>query len=393
MLTLGGLGWVLASFCIIFFYSPNLAGEAPDWVYWAAGTFFLIYVILDNIDGKQARRTKTSSPLGEVLDHGVDAMVSLFGPVMFCDAMGAPHMILPGLLFIQANFYLSSWEHAMTGVMSWGNEFLSVDEALLMDVVILYGRAYAGRDGVRQLIDLASFSPISSLLSLCPDGWARVEEVFTMMGVPFVFKQGGIPVGDALIFVGICATVFTSTGTIIGGFRGKKSVWEGVKLSTPLVLYLFSLWHVPSLLVDITYGEEAGVGGERIAIMSNVFTSPFIAFAFALLFGFTLNRFIMSRIIGMKYPSLGDLLSSSFPLLLSLFLRYLFHMGVVHTSLVVFTINTALILTSVLLYFVFAHFIFGGFEDATGKKALVFLPVPPPSPTSSSLNEGKAKAE
>jgi hypothetical protein len=27
-------------------------------------------MMLDNMDGKQARRTKTSSPLGELVDHG-----------------------------------------------------------------------------------------------------------------------------------------------------------------------------------------------------------------------------------------------------------------------------------------------------------------------------------
>ncbi len=32
--------------------------------------------ILDNMDGKQARRTKTSSPLGMMFDHGCDALVT-----------------------------------------------------------------------------------------------------------------------------------------------------------------------------------------------------------------------------------------------------------------------------------------------------------------------------
>jgi phosphatidylglycerophosphate synthase len=32
------------------------------------------YLNLDSIDGKQARRTGTSSPLGELFDHGCDAI-------------------------------------------------------------------------------------------------------------------------------------------------------------------------------------------------------------------------------------------------------------------------------------------------------------------------------
>lgn len=36
----------------------------------------LMYIILDNADGKQARRTRTSSPLGLLLDHGLDALTT-----------------------------------------------------------------------------------------------------------------------------------------------------------------------------------------------------------------------------------------------------------------------------------------------------------------------------
>jgi len=32
--------------------------------------------MLDNIDGKQARRTGTSSPLGMMFDHGCDALTT-----------------------------------------------------------------------------------------------------------------------------------------------------------------------------------------------------------------------------------------------------------------------------------------------------------------------------
>ncbi len=32
--------------------------------------------MLDNMDGKQARRTGTSSPLGMMFDHGCDALVT-----------------------------------------------------------------------------------------------------------------------------------------------------------------------------------------------------------------------------------------------------------------------------------------------------------------------------
>ena len=47
-----------------------MAGDAPTWVYFLGGASALTYLHLDCIDGKQARRTKSSSPLGQLFDHG-----------------------------------------------------------------------------------------------------------------------------------------------------------------------------------------------------------------------------------------------------------------------------------------------------------------------------------
>lgn len=50
------------------------AGYAPRWVYLFAGWAVVFYTWLDCFDGKQARRTGTSSPLGQLFDHGCDAL-------------------------------------------------------------------------------------------------------------------------------------------------------------------------------------------------------------------------------------------------------------------------------------------------------------------------------
>jgi ethanolaminephosphotransferase len=39
------------------------------------GIFQLIYQLLDNIDGKQARRTGNSTPFGMLMDHGCDVLI------------------------------------------------------------------------------------------------------------------------------------------------------------------------------------------------------------------------------------------------------------------------------------------------------------------------------
>ena len=48
----------------------------------------LILLIVDNIDGKQARRTGTSSGLGELFDHGIDSLNCTLASLLHASAMG-----------------------------------------------------------------------------------------------------------------------------------------------------------------------------------------------------------------------------------------------------------------------------------------------------------------
>jgi ethanolaminephosphotransferase len=43
-------------------------------LYYCSGFAVFLYVNLDCMDGKQARRTQSSSPLGQLFDHGCDAL-------------------------------------------------------------------------------------------------------------------------------------------------------------------------------------------------------------------------------------------------------------------------------------------------------------------------------
>lgn len=48
--------------------------QVPGWPLLLAALGLFAYQALDAIDGKQARRTKSSSPLGELFDHGCDSV-------------------------------------------------------------------------------------------------------------------------------------------------------------------------------------------------------------------------------------------------------------------------------------------------------------------------------
>jgi len=64
----------------------------PRWIFLFNCVAMLIYQTLDNMDGKQARKTGTGSALGLLFDHGCDAVNSIFGSGNWIVAMA----LVPG---------------------------------------------------------------------------------------------------------------------------------------------------------------------------------------------------------------------------------------------------------------------------------------------------------
>ena len=68
--------FTLVPFLVLFIkYGTKLGNETliPNGFFFLAGISYFVYRMLDEMDGKQARRTGNSSPLGLLFDHGCDA--------------------------------------------------------------------------------------------------------------------------------------------------------------------------------------------------------------------------------------------------------------------------------------------------------------------------------
>lgn len=85
LITLVGAVCSTVPVLLTVWYSPSLDGTAPRWVYLANAALFFAYQTLDGSDGKQARRTKSGSPLGELMDHGCDAWTTSAVALFMCD--------------------------------------------------------------------------------------------------------------------------------------------------------------------------------------------------------------------------------------------------------------------------------------------------------------------
>lgn len=114
-------------------------------------------MILDNTDGKQARRIKASSFVGETLDHGVDTACLTFNLMAMLDCVGLGRNRALCLLAMGSgamSMYGNHFSHLVTGKMSFGGRFLSVDEAMIAAVLTLAARGWYGN----QFGDMELFS-------------------------------------------------------------------------------------------------------------------------------------------------------------------------------------------------------------------------------------------
>ena len=88
LVTLLGFFCILSNVLLLVLYQPTMDGTDPSWLYYSFALGLWAYSTMDNIDGKQARRTGTSSPLGELFDHGIDSLNCTLGSLLEAAAMG-----------------------------------------------------------------------------------------------------------------------------------------------------------------------------------------------------------------------------------------------------------------------------------------------------------------
>ncbi|CAA6662654.1 unnamed protein product [Spirodela intermedia] len=114
MITLTGFTFLVTSALLGYVYSPHLDTAPPRWVHFVHGLLLFLYQTFDAVDGKQARRTNSSSPLGELFDHGCDALTCAlaFGSTAMCGRVTFWFWVLSAV-----PFYFATWEHFFTNTL------------------------------------------------------------------------------------------------------------------------------------------------------------------------------------------------------------------------------------------------------------------------------------
>ncbi|KAL6246565.1 hypothetical protein RBB50_006803 [Rhinocladiella similis] len=145
MVTLLGFVCILVNVVFIQIFVPDLVGPGPTWVYYSFAAGLWLYSTMDNIDGKQARRTGSSSPLGELFDHGIDSLNCTLASLCETAAMGlgpsktgAFTALVPCL-----PMFFSTWETYHTHTLYLG-AFNGPTEGLILACAVMILSGYLG---------------------------------------------------------------------------------------------------------------------------------------------------------------------------------------------------------------------------------------------------------
>lgn len=182
LVTFAGFVPILMSFLSAWYYCPDFATPPPRWLCFMMSLSLFIYQTMDAIDGKQARRIRQSTPLGQLFDHGCDCLACLSHHSMAaCVCLpGATKWNLAGLAVLQTSFFMAQWQEHHTGVLytAWGPVGVTETQYALMLFLLMGG--IVGPDALQSFFSTQAVGALT-LSNLFITSWVIFN--FLLMGL------------------------------------------------------------------------------------------------------------------------------------------------------------------------------------------------------------------
>ncbi|XP_076759675.1 choline/ethanolaminephosphotransferase 1 bbc isoform X1 [Xylocopa sonorina] len=262
LITIVGLIVNVLTTLVIIYYSPDARTEAPRWACFLCALGLFIYQSLDAIDGKQARRTGTVSPLGELFDHGCDSISTVFVALSACIAVQLGYY--PTWMFFQCFcamtlFYCAHWQTYVSGSLKFGK--VDVTEAQFTIIIIHLISAIFGPkiwmmeipyiDGfiIKYLIGVftvfGSLTNLYSIFSVIFTG--GVGKNGSTVALPYTGTE--VKVFPLWAAVGIAILLAQSSISVIlaGGVGKNGSTVAGTSVLSPIIPFSFVV--VPAFII------------------------------------------------------------------------------------------------------------------------------------------------
>ncbi|XP_063696938.1 cholinephosphotransferase 1 isoform X1 [Culicoides brevitarsis] len=200
LITIVGLIVNILTTLILVYYSPDGRQEPPRWACFLCGFGLFIYQSLDAIDGKQARRTNSSSPLGELFDHGCDSISTVFVAVSACISVQLG--FYPKWMFFQCFcamilFYCAHWQTYVSGTLRFGK--VDVTEAQCAIIAIHMISAIFGPSiWMTKIVGHFQYWNFMALATIVCSSWA-LSYFFSVIRAGGIGKNGSTVAGTSVI--------------------------------------------------------------------------------------------------------------------------------------------------------------------------------------------------
>jgi len=257
VITTFGLIWMIVSYILICYYCPSFTEgllseeQVPRSIFLFNGLAMLIYQTLDNMDGKQARRTGSSSALGLFFDHGCDAFNCVLISANLRCAMGVTPSDVWQCAAIEFSsfgiFYMATWEEYHThkliqNYLNFPTEGL-IGMAIISFTSFVYGVTYWHQTTIWD--NMAQF--------LMPDWLSQM--VFESFGGLFQQNNEIVAIRNldcvciALILI-FAIEVFSKLSTVIRSTKSYSTLLSLLPLLTLVTLSSLVVIHNPNIFLQ-----------------------------------------------------------------------------------------------------------------------------------------------
>jgi ethanolaminephosphotransferase len=228
VITVTALLLVIVSHLLFAFYMPNLTvdpalPDVPGWIFVYAAVSMFLYQFLDNLDGYQARRTKTSSPLGLLMDHGCDAFNCCVGSLSIasCLCCGPTMKTWIPMTSALVVFFFNTWEEYYRGslVLPVVN---AANEGIVTIIVIYAITAVQGPAMWLNTVAVdAAAVPAVVLDALANNGVVDVVELLAVAGTDG--KQLAVCYNTLGVAFVLCGGVVTVVGNLLNVYEATSA--------------------------------------------------------------------------------------------------------------------------------------------------------------------------
>jgi len=162
----GGIFCVIAT-VLAMYLAPTYTEVVPQWACFVYVFCLFMYQTMDNIDGKQARRTGAGSPLGELFDHGVDSLVMGMFVMIVSSVLRAGGFVtaVAGVIMLSP-FYFSHWEEYHAGILIMG-ELTGPTEMQVGVMIILLVVGVFGTEFYHSLVPVMLIVCVLGAVAMC----------------------------------------------------------------------------------------------------------------------------------------------------------------------------------------------------------------------------------